>query len=524
MYKPRSRAGPIIFLCLILMPLLVSCNYPRVETNPSGLSIREVRQTLDAISILTPAAEGGPQVTLVNVPETGTYTPPSPGKLINRPGSIGIVNSERFQYFTLSGDTLPALAGRFGVSPELILSPSLIPAELLLPIGTELWIPNRVGETPLSSAVLPDGEVIYSPTAIGFDVDIFVNQSGGTLSSYAEMVQNERLSGAEIIQRVATESSVNPRLLLALIELRSGWVRGLPGANSAEKYPIGFRISGWEGLYKELVISATHLNAGYYGWRDGSLTQLQIRDGSHIRLDPRLNAGTIGVQNLLSKLYDRDQLNAALYGPDGFGVVYLQMFGDPWRFEDDSGPIYTMGITQPSIELPFSPGERWSLTGGPHPSWKTGSPRGALDLAPVTGEKACTVSYTWVTAPASGLVARSARNVVALDLDGDGYENTGWVIIFLHIADRERVQVGSRLNLNDRIGHPSCEGGTSTGTHFHIARKYSGEWIAADGPLPFVLGGWQAYAGVKNYQGGLIKNDQEIVASPVGPRSSIIMR
>jgi LasA protease len=78
--------------------------------------------------------------------------------------------------------------------------------------------------------------------------------------------------------------------------------------------------------------------------------------------------------------------------------------------------------------------------------------------------------------------------------------------------------------LNDRIGHPSCEGGTSTGTHFHIARKYSGEWIAADGPLPFVLGGWQAYAGVKNYQGGLIKNDQEIVASPVGPRSSIIMR
>ena len=50
------------------------------------------------------------------------------------------------------------------------------------------------------------------------------------------------------------------------------------------------------------------------------------------------------------------------------------------------------------------------------------------------------------------------------------------------------LQVLDRLvETDDRIGHASCEGGVSTGTHLHFARKYNGEWVLADGPLPFVL-------------------------------------
>jgi LasA protease len=188
------------------------------------------------------------------------------------------------------------------------------------------------------------------------------------------------------------------------------------------------------------------------------------------------------------------------------------------------GPILPDDLGQPVLELPFQSGLRWSLTGGPHAAWKTGSPFGALDLAPVTGEKACVVSYAWVTSPAYGLVVRSERNVVALDLDRDGNEQTGWVIIFMHIADSERVQTGMALRTNDPIGHPSCEGGNATGTHFHITRKYNGEWISADWPLPFIMGGWQAFAGEKEYLGGMINGATQVVASPVGPRTSILIR
>jgi hypothetical protein len=372
--------------------------------------------------------------------------------------------------------------------------------------------------------LLPDSELINSPSAAGFDVRAFVDGAGGFLSTYQETVQGERLSGADIVGRVATESSVNPRFLLALLEYRSGWVYGGPRSGKAEMYPIGFNVAGWEGLYKELVITATHLNMAYYGWRAGTITEMKYTDGSRMHMDPELNLGSATVQHLLAKLYKPEPWKEALYGPDSFVMFYELMFGDSWARAATIEPLFPPGLAQPELELPFQPGERWSLTGGPHESWKTGSPRGALDLAPVTGEPECAVSRAWVTASVPGLVIRSERNAVVIDLDGDGYEQTGWTVLYFHVADKERVQSGTWVKVDDRIGHPSCEGGKVTGTHVHIARKYNGEWIAADGPLPFVLSGWEAYAYEKNYQGELRKGNQAAVASPVGPRISIVTR
>jgi murein DD-endopeptidase MepM/ murein hydrolase activator NlpD len=71
---------------------------------------------------------------------------------------------------------------------------------------------------------------------------------------------------------------------------------------------------------------------------------------------------------------------------------------------------------------------------------------------------------------------------------------------------------GEWVEQDDHIGHPSCEGGISTGTHLHFARKYNGEWVVADGPLPFVLSGWTVYGGEKPYEGKLVKGDKVITA------------
>ena len=271
-------------------------------------------------------------------------------------------------------------------------------------------------------------------------------------------------------------------------------------------------------------MTATHLNAGYYGWRDGSVIEMKNRDAKIVRLAPELNAGSAAVQYLFAKLYRQEPWEDALFGEDNFTDRYVQMFGDPWARSAAIGPMFPEEVAQPPLELPITPGQRWSLTGGPHQSWKTGSPRGAIDLAPVTGEPSCSVSKVWVLASAAGVVTRSARNVVIIDLDGDGYEQTGWVVMYMHIADFERIPAGTQVNVDDPIGHPSCEGGTSTGTHVHIARKYNGEWLAADGPLPLVLGGWVAHADARNYYGELRKGDQVATASPVGPRTSIVVR
>jgi hypothetical protein len=72
------------------------------------------------------------------------------------------------------------------------------------------------------------------------------------------------------------------------------------------------------------------------------------------------------------------------------------------------------------------------------------------------------------------------------------------------VDGRERVEQGVRLAAGDRIGHPSCEGGVSNGTHLHLARKYNGVWIEADGGLPFEMDGWQSAGTGVEYDGTLI--------------------
>jgi LasA protease len=119
---------------------------------------------------------------------------------------------------------------------------------------------------------------------------------------------------------------------------------------------------------------------------------------------------------------------------------------------------------------------------------------------------------------------RSADGYVVLDLDNDGFEQTGWVVLYQHIAIKDRVATGKWVTAGDHIGHPSCEGGLATGTHVHIARKYNGEWVSAGDPLPFIMSGWTAHAGSAPYKGTLTKGDKVVIASQVSIHESQIIR
>jgi hypothetical protein len=313
-------------------------------------------------------------------------------------------------------------------------------------------------------------------------------------------------------------------MLLAVLEYRSKWVYGQPADPNNTAYPVGFYASNFNGLYKEMTLVARQLTIGYYGWRSGQITELVFADGTHQRIHPTLNAGTAAVQYLFSKLYSPADWRTELYDPARFIAFYASAFGDPWQRATAIGPLLPDDLTQPGFELPFPRGQTWTLTGGPHAAWGIGSVWGGLDFAPSNVEKGCTVSAFWATAAAPGLVVRSENGEVIIDLDGDGHEQTGWALLYLHMAAKDRVAVGKWVNIDDPIGHPSCEGGVATGTHVHIARKYNGEWIGADGPLPFVLSGWQALASTRQYYGALTKSGQIITSRVDSVRTSIITR
>jgi murein DD-endopeptidase MepM/ murein hydrolase activator NlpD len=232
-------------------------------------------------------------------------------------------------------------------------------------------------------------------------------------------------------------------------------------------------------------------------------------DGRVVPAGAGINAGTAGVQYLFSQL-DSVETWRQTVSPDGFPAAYRELFGDPFLTAIE--PLVPASTDPLSFRLPFESGKTWSFTGGPHSAWGSGAAWAALDFAPPGNALGCVWSDEWVTAVADGLILRSENGEVLQDIDGDGYEQTGWVVLYMHIDSRDRAAAGSRLHAGDPIGHPSCEGGVSNGTHLHLARRYNGEWIPADGSLPFVLDGWVSAGLGQEYDGTMTRGDVRLEA------------
>lgn len=451
-----------------------------------------------------------------------------PQVLANIPTQAALLQQEenaQILYYAQSGDSIGVLAIRFGVEAQEITSTASLPEEGFIPVGQLLLIPNRLKQTSSNLKLFPDSEVVNSPSSIDFDIAAFVDQAGGYLSTYKEQVYaHGQMSGAAIVEKVSKEFAIHPRLLLALIEHQSGWVYGpKPADEFSQWYPLGIKMDA-AGLHHQLVQAAGLIESGYYGWREGTLVTTDFQDGWKLRLAAELNCGTVGLMQFFSTLYRFEDWSNNLYGEDGFIATYSRMFGDPWVIAQEHEPIFTPDVLQPEMILPFEPGVVWAYTVGPHAAWGAADVRAALDFSPPTAESGCHTNWNWVTAAAAGLVVRSEEGVVVVDMDGDGYEQTGWNVIYLHIATADRAPVGTWLEAGDRVGHPSCEGGKSTGTHLHIARKYNGEWVPAEGPLAFVMSGWKTKSGSEFLQGWLVKGEEVRQASIYGIVASHISR
>lgn len=408
-------------------------------------------------------------------------------------------------YTVKPGDTLSGIAAKVGMSMADLVKYNGITDPNKLRIGQELRIPEAVEVVASGEKILPDSEVVYGPSAADFDVARFAEAQPGYLKAYKETVDGQELTGPEIVQLVATKMSVSPRILLALIEVGGNWLSNPSPGEPDRTYPAGRVDAARPRLYRQLSWAANQINEGYYGWKGRQKATLLMKDGSKSRIGKDLNPGTVAIQNVLAQITPPSEFASAIARDGDFMRVYTRLFGDPNTRSVD--PVMPPEVKQPELKLPWPAGDTWFFTGGPHGAWGSGSAWAALDFIPGKANMGgCwDASDYWVTAAAPGVVVRSDDGEVVVDLDGDGKETTGWNILYMHIASKDRVAVGTTLKAGDRIGHPSCEGGFSTGTHLHMARKYNGEWVAAGGALPFTLSGWAARGASQEYDGSLVK-------------------
>lgn len=436
---------------------------------------------------------------------TSAATAPYPTRPVYTAGQL-------VDYTAQTGDNLPALAARFNSTEREIREANpILPAQVTtLPPGLPLKIP--IYYQPFWSnpnPILHDSLFINGPAQSGFDASAYVQAKPGWFKDYQFFTGLRSNKGGELVSMIAADYSISPRLLLALIEYQVGALsQAMPPADLEESYPLGYQNPSYKGLYRQLLWAANLLNDGFYAWRQGRLSQWELRDGRLERPDPWQNAASIALQYYFSRVNAVDAYQQAISSA-GFSQVYASLFSDPLTVE-----AHMPGsLQQPDLRLPFKPGPPWAYTGGPHSAYGDGEPFGAIDFAPPAVVGGCQPTNEWALAVADGVVARTALAVALLDLDGDGDERTGWVVFYLHLAADGMVQSGQRVKAGDPMGHPSCEGGRATGTHVHIARKYNGEWIPADGALAFNLEGWIVQRGAQAYEGYLVRNGKTIRAS-----------
>src|SRR5512138_52490 len=212
--KHRGKRKALCFLTFLLIAVLVAACAP---SRPGGI----------LENMITPRAP-----TPIPAPTSGRPEY-KPGELVD--------------YIAQSGDTLPALAARFNTTvDEILAANSIIPREATtMPPGMPMKIPiyylSLWGTTFQS---IPDQAFVNGPAQIGFSTSAFVASTSGWLKSYRDYVGERMRTGAEVVDYVATNYSVSPRLLLALLEYQAAALTqpDIP----AGKYLLGFRRVNYE--------------------------------------------------------------------------------------------------------------------------------------------------------------------------------------------------------------------------------------------------------------------------------------
>ena len=287
---------------LILIGFLSACG----GRGEQGVSWQLMKATDigEATATIVPATSTPPHPLLTYLPPSPRPGEPYPTPTPNNPRDAPMIRTKSEYYIVQPGDSLSLIAYRFGVGPQLIIDANGIVNPNLLAVWQRLLIPAPALREPGPSfKIVPDSELVYGPAGALFDLHKVITSWGGFLEQFKEQIEGRELSGADVIQLVANRYSVNPRLLLALLEYQSGWLTKKDVSLDSLAYPMGYMHEDWQGLFGQLSFAASEINRGYYLWRAGWVGPFVFNDGSVVVTGQGVNEGKVGIQFIFSHLY-----------------------------------------------------------------------------------------------------------------------------------------------------------------------------------------------------------------------------
>lgn len=262
--------------------------------------------------------------------------------------------------------------------------------------------------------------------------------------------------------------SVNPSLVLALMDMRSGIITH-PSVTALTK-PFG-QISYQTGFLDQMDDVLVQLASDYYN----ILEQQRLEFSTKHSLEVHKTAATQALERLFAAVgeWPEEQL-------DKLFETHEALFGRPMatpEYEAFYSAMVTNKNARPRMQMPWQLGVTGWSSGGTHANNGASGAFSALDFA----------RRPWPSWGGRMDPIHAAHDGVAERVTSCGLRVThssGWGTFYYHLA-QVAVREGQTIRRNDRLGvyantlsQATCNGGSSTGPHVHFALLSRGTFVS----------------------------------------------
>jgi murein DD-endopeptidase MepM/ murein hydrolase activator NlpD len=371
---------------------------------------------------------------------------------------------------------LPGTAPVATPAPTLNSVAAATPTTKLSP-GPTLTPAASATATAQPAAIIDSIRYSYEPGWGTLEIQAFLESQPGTLKSAAYSAGGQRITLAAAIADQSLLYNINPKVLLTILEMESGLIRGADPAPNEIGWAVGYRQDKAWGLGPQVNWAAREM---YRAARD---------DAGRIAAR---GWGSYAVARLLSQTVDRDtqgwtfERSAAV-----FVQTYRALFGEDPRvgltaFPAPAGgpflrPPYALASVVASSafdhEFPTlsengsmvtSRGLRNQASYDGHDGWDYVLSTGNSVLAAAAGRV--------LVAGWSDDACAQAAGAVILDHD-NGYRTLYWHLSSVGVKPGDKVVAGDVLG---KSGNTGC----SLGAHLHFGTQYLGKSTDPNGWCP----------------------------------------